>query len=518
MTLPPSKAEQAAILREKIALKEKELALREGLPFLYGWKWYPWAKKFFDSTNKFNLLTAANQVSKSSTAIRKCTNWATNKDLWPELWRNPPSQFWYLYPTNDQARIEFEKKWKRLFLPRNEYKNDPVYGWHEEYGEKKRLFALHFNSGVSVYFKTYAQDTQSLQTGTVDAIFCDEELPFEHFDELKFRLTDTDGYFHMVFTATLGQDEWRRAMDPTETEKAEGREFLPHAFKQTVSLYEAQHYTDGAPSHWTPERIQRVIDSCSTHNEVLKRVFGKFIRLDGGRKCEQFDVKRHVKSRHPLPRNWLVYCAADPGSGGEHNHPAAIVFIAVSPDFRQGRVFLGWRGDKIETTDGDVVQKYLEMKTEHKLEPAGKWYDWGAKDFGIIAARAGHPFEKADKSRDAGEALLNTLFKHDILAIYGDDPELAKLVTELSTLRKDTPKTKAKDDFYDALRYCAMGIPWDTSLLVGAPADSPEPDEPQAEVSANQRRLHGRHDPNTPEAQSEAIQDEFDEINELAGG
>ena len=80
--------------KEKAALLEEKVRRQEDLPFLYGWKWYLWGRKFFESKNRINLLCAANQISKSSTQIRKIIHWATCKELWPELWSRPPKQFW----------------------------------------------------------------------------------------------------------------------------------------------------------------------------------------------------------------------------------------------------------------------------------------------------------------------------------------------------------------------------------------------------------------------------------------
>lgn len=497
--------------KELLALKEKRIALMEGLPHLYGWKWYPWAREFFESVNKINLLCAANQISKSSTQIRKCIDWATNVAKWPSLWPAKPVQFWYLYPTSKQARIEFETKWKQ-FLPRNEFKTHPVYGWKEEFVNKE-LFAIHFNSGVHVYFKTYAQDTSALQTGTCDAIFCDEELPLEHYEELMFRLSASDGYFHMVFTATLGQDFWRQVMDPLSHET----ERLPTAFKQTVSLYQSRTYEDGTPSHWTDEKIQQVINRCSTANEVLKRVWGKFIKDDGGRKYEAFDIKHHIKPRHPLPKGWLIYGGADVGSGGKEGHPSAIVFIGVSPDFRKGRVFLGWRGDGQATTASDVVEKFIAMKAENKLVMTGQYYDWACRDFFEIASRMGEPFLPADKSHEKGEQVLNVLFKNDMLFLY-DDPELQKLAGEMASLRKETPKNKAKDDFTDALRYAATRIPWDWSVITGAKPEGKQ-NEPETKRSPFQQEVHDRrqafHDSGSDE--QDRIEDEFAEANDAYG-
>lgn len=495
------------VLSNETLDEELERTRREVLlPFKYGWKWYDWAYEFYNSTNKINLLCAANQISKSSTQIRKCVNWATDQELWPSLWRNKPTQFWYLYPTKEQATIEFETKWSQ-FLPRGKMKDDPIFGWEEQY-RNGFIIAIHFKSGVHVYFKTYAQNASSLQTGTCDAIFCDEELPVELYNELVFRVSATDGYFHMVFTATLGQDFWRRAMEPEEGDVEE----LPTALKMTVSLYDAMKYMDGTPSHWTLERIKAVEAKCSTQNEVLKRVHGKFIVL-GGRKYEAFDLKRHMKKWHEIPKSWLIYEGADPGSGGENSHAAALCFIAVRPDFRAGRVFLAWRGDGEVTTAGDVFQKHTELKKQHKLQMTAQYYDWAAKDFGTIAQRAGDPFEPAEKSHELGEEFLNTLFKNDALLIY-ETPDTVKLGQELATLKKKTAKRNAKDNLSDALRYGITKIPWDWTFLNGTPSlDDEKPEEP---LTAMQQEIKERRKAFTDDQESERqkIDDEFNEWNE----
>ena len=46
-----------------------------------------------------------------------------------------------------------------------------------------------------------------------------------------------------------------------------------------------------------------------------------------------------------------------------------------------------------------------------------------------------------------------------------DTEELRKLSTELYSLMRATPKNKRKDDLADALRYCAVSIPWDFETI-----------------------------------------------------
>lgn len=490
-----------------VALKEAELALRRGLPHLYGFKWYPWALKFFNCREKLSFLCAANQISKSSTQIRKCVDWATDTSKWDALWPGypPPNQFWYLYPTANQATIEFEKKWKTQFLPRGEYKDHAQYGWSEEY-KNKEIFAIHFKTGVTVYFKSYKQGGEALQTGTVYAVFLDEECPEELWDELVMRKQAVDGYIHMVFTATLGQEMWRQAMEP----KDEAEEKFKDAFKLQVSMYDCQIYVDGSTSHWTNERINQVISSCKSPAEVSRRVFGRFVK-DSGLKYGQFDVKKHMKPAHKLPGNWLYYLGADIGSGGDEGHPSAICIVAVNPDFRTGRVIFTWRGDGIRTTASDVYTKAEEALKELRINATAKYYDWSSAEFGEISSRNGGGYQRAEKSHDIGEKFINVLFRNDMMAIY-ETGQSGKLAGELSTVTVDGPKNKKKDDLSDAFRYAVTKIPWDWSVISGVLPEGIELPEkkmnPREQEVAERRKAF-----ESQKREEDYVQSEFDEWN-----
>jgi len=716
----------------KLELLKRQEQIQKDLPHLYGWPWYQWAWEFFNNTkDDVQLLCAANQISKSSTQIRKCIDWATNKDKWEGLWGREPNMFWYLYPSKDVATAEFEKKWVPEFMPRGEMKTDAVYGWDAQY-DKRFIKQINFRSGVSIYFKTYMQDSHTLQSGSVYSIFCftkdhlietkdgllpiqdikagvdvltregayekvvtnysreagvitrylsnglklegtpdhrvwtknsgyvelqhltskdvldvspswqkkkqlslkekstqdtlsrktrgttilqslteeadpiytrlfgkstgvkfqkvvsyitkmrilliikfliwsllqglstqestnsmsgemgrlvsikkkfvnsvkkvlrlallrkqqeiivlkdvekkptlkldhvitalknlalgrtpqdtfvldsvalytkkqkvyninvknvhnyylsgvnlsncDEELPENLYDELQFRTAGTAGFFHMVFTATLGQEMWWRAMEARGTDQ----EFLKDAWKRTVSMYDCLKYADGNLSPWTLERIKKVEAKCKSKNEIKRRVWGRFVKEEG-RTIHQFDPTRHYVEPFEIPKHWPRYAAVDIGSGGETGHPSAIVFIAVQPDFKKGWIYKAWRGDGIPTTSGDVYAKFKEMQGKHEIFQK-KVYDYAAKDFGTITARLGESFEKANKSHELGEDLLNTLFKNDMFFLFDGDDEIRKLGSEYISLQKATPKNKAKDDLTDTSRYGVVEVPFD---------------------------------------------------------
>lgn len=433
--------------------------LRQDLPHLHAYPWYSWAWEFFQSRNKINLLCAANQISKSSTQIRKCIEWAGNYDLWDELWPGKQCRMmWYLYPTREVFMIEWNTKWVE-FMPRGscgENSDHPKYGW-KKIKEKNEFVGVEFNSGMMLYFRQYAQKAHHLQSGTAGSIFTDEELPVELYDELIMRVAGLDGYFHMVFTATLNQPMWKDALEGS------GRnEMFPDAWKRQVSMYDCLSYMDGSPTPWTLERIAEVEAKCGSETEKQRRVHGKFV-TEVGRKYPQFDTTKHYIKPFKIPGNYSIYTGVDIGSGGAGGHPPAICFVAVRDDFRFGVAFMGWLGDDGKNyTVGDIYEKYLQMKG--KLSVVEQRYDQAARDFKTITDRAGDTFLPANKKHTDGEDCLNLLFKNNMLLLFDCDP-MPKLGAQLMSLMRDTAKNKAIDDFADALRYCVTTIPWDWSNL-----------------------------------------------------
>lgn len=447
------------LLKKLKDLETKKSNFRTCLPHLFLHKFYPWSRRFFKSKNRLNFLCAANQIGKSTTNIRKAIEWATNVKLWPELWPGrSPKMFWYIYPSAEVATVEWETKWKDL-MPKGDYqRSHPLYGWRAQLGAKKEIKHITFNSGITIYFRYHTQSAQNLQAATVDAVFADEEMPEHLYSEISFRLAASRGYFHMVFTATLGQEIWRKTMEPREDEEP----MFPEALKIHASLYDCKNYDDGTPSHWTDERIAEIEANCKSDTERRRRVLGRFVSEEG-RLYSAYEPE--VNRREPFdlnkpPAGWNVYAGVDPGSGGETGHPAAISFVAVSPDYKKGVVFRCWRGSKEErTTSGDVFEKYLELSKDLKV--VDRRYDWAARDFATISERAGITFNKADKDRSIGVDKVNTLFKSRMLSLVWGDPEVDKLSSELLNVRAmATSKDRKNDDLCDATRYAVNAVPW----------------------------------------------------------
>lgn len=501
----------AELLRQKkikLSQLEADFQQKKLLPHLHAQKFYKWGRDVFESTNREIFLCAANQIGKSTVAIQKNIELATNPKLWPKFWPSlnltfqRPNLFWYFYPNFTLATTEFESKWEQL-LPQD--RKHPEYGWEPSF-DKGLIQKIYFNSGVTIQFKAYSQKLIDIQASSVYHITADEEMPTDFLPEISARTNATDGYFMMVFTATIGQMHWKEAMEPSSKDA----EKHPEALKRQISLYDCQEYEDGSPSHWTDQKIKRAIQNCPTEAEIQRRIYGRFVKSTG-LEYEGFDVSRNMKEPHALPKEWVIYGGVDPGSGGQSGHPAGMLLLAVNPQCTSGRVIKAWRGDGIPTTSQDILEKYKMMKLNKIVST--QVYDYAAKDFFMIASRQGENFVPADKTKGSGVALLNMLFKSGMLHLEKGDPEIDKLVTELCNLSVGQDKRKAKDDLIDPLRYACMAVPWDFSSL-----ELPENLKeavilPKKKTSGESRRdwFFDR------EEVKDSVEAELDEFNELLG-
>lgn len=437
---------------KKLKLLQEKQRLAQGLPYLHGMKHYHWSRKFYESTNDMCFLTASNQIGKSSASIRKCINMAIDQSTWQKLWpKRRPFYFFYFYPSIKMATREFTNKWVTEFLPRGEFKDDPIYGWKPMF-KNNEINHIAFNSGINVYFLSYEMDVMQLQASSPSAIFADEEMPERLFSEIITRLVATEGLFSLVCTPTLGEPLWESVF--------EGDKF-PNALKIKASMYDCLEFEDGSPGLYTLDKINKFINTLPTQREIDVRVFAKFSKPEG-RVYESFDDRANVaKATEPYKEGCLWYSGVDIGGGG-NSHPAAICFVMVRSDFKKARVVKTWKGNKSQiTTAPDILNKYLEMRgMDNSL--TGEYYDYASKDFGTVATRAGVAFQMAEKSHEIGVSTLNSLFKNGMLTI--DDNEDNKLlIKELNGLRHGYNKNKADDHIIDALRYATSKIPWNFS-------------------------------------------------------
>lgn len=460
---------QKKLYELKIAkLKALELANeeRENLPHRSLFKHYKWSRKFFDDTKtKVWVVCAANQIGKSSFQIRRVIEWATNSSLWPILWPNLqydkgqiPNMFWYFYPTKETATSEFFTKWMQ-FMPKD--KEHPQYGWQVN-TRAKMVESVTFNNGVTIYFKTYGQGQEHVQAGSVFYLAVDEECPENMVDELLMRISATQGYASFVFTATQGQEFWRQVVEERSVWNSDEIQV------RKVSLYDCIEYEDGSPSQWNRDAISKREALCKSENEVIKRIHGGFAP-DEGLKYPTFSETLYVDPVS-IPQDWQYFAGVDYGGGNassRQGHLSAISIVAVKPDFTKGYLVDFWRGDGIDTTADDVVERFIQMRKGRNVIAC---YDYAAKDLASIGNSRGAVFVRAEKSHELGEFTLNALMKNRMLEFF-DFEESRKLTAEFRHLTVSKNKRSSKDDGIDSLRYCCNLIPWNWDAAGAAEAE-----------------------------------------------
>jgi hypothetical protein len=475
-------------------------ALKDGLPHLYSFPMYKWQEEFWNCGATFQFIFKANQIGGSSVMIKKMIDYCTNKKLWERFIR-PPRMTMYLYPDKKSATREWENKWAE-FMPRNEYKDHPVYGWKETW-DGHYIDSIEWNSGLITYFKTYGSGAENLQASTPAILACDEELPEELWPELQMRISspaNKGAMYWLGCTPTIGQ-KYLAKIQSGETK-------IPDSWVKTVSMYDCLEYASGDKSIWSTEKIKQIEQTLPNDKEVQVRVHGLF-KATEGLLISQFDSKRHVKPYHPV-KGWEIYAGLDYGVGGATGHPSSIVFVAVSPNYNAARVIKAWRGpfgpNSDSTTPDDVILKYLEMCREIGIDqPTAAYYDHAAASLGVLADRQGMSFTKANKDKKHGTDLLNSLFKNDMLILLTDgQDDVACLAEELESVTVDFNKKKAGDDLTDALRYSTSSIPFNFENLKI---------QPVTEVAQSNVRM-GRHT-HEQDYDFDEIEREIDEWNEL---
>lgn len=448
--------------------------LREHLPFYLNsdfsacnaHKLYPWQRELLLCRKLLRMLTAANQVGKSTTLILLCINMATRQDLWPYWFpKRKPRTFMYLLPESKLATVEFEEKWVKLYLSRGEMKDDPRYGWRAQYGDKGQIEALLFNTGVTVLFRTYSQHPKTLQAVTLDKVFLDEEPPEAHYNELMVRTQSAAaqglGYVTLGFTATLGQEYLYKCMEMQGT----AHETFVGAWKKQISAYDCLYYCDGSPSEiWSIPYIEQQKKKYVSQKEIDRRIMGRFVK-DTGLIFQEFELQKNTEPHGTIVvDSWRSYIGIDYGSGGEYGHSSSIVHLKVDPTYSKARVVAVWSSKKKRMTQSDLLLKYKELAAG--MGPHLAFADWGAVDLFTLAAREGVRLEKAEKSHEIGINLLNTLFQQEQLKIWtGGVGDAAFLIQELQTVSEDKPKRKRVDDCSDALRYAISLCPMRLTAL-----------------------------------------------------
>lgn len=454
-------AEQQRLDAQEYFEENLPFYIRKDFKSCYAHKLYQWQTDFLINKKLLALLTAANQIGKSSIQIIKCLNQGYRTDLWPYWFpKRKPTTFIYMYPESKLATMEFEEKWVKQYLPRGPMINDPRYGWKANY-DKGNIESITLATGVTIYFRFYSQAPKSIQAATADAVFFDEEPPEAHYDEIMVRTqarqAQGSGFISIVFTATLGQQYLYDAMERQGTPD----EKFVNAWKRQISVYDCLFYADGTPSEiWSKNYIEKeLIPKYRDPREIQRRIFGRFVK-SSGLVFYEFQIDRNTEDYGATNiEDWSLYLGMDFGCGGEHGHSSAISVIAVDPTMSEARQITSWHSEKKRMTQGDLLEEFKKMISDGKMYFSSA--DWMATDLFELANREGLTINKAEKSHEIGINMLNTLFKAERFKIWTGDGSghNYQAVREFSSVSEETNKRHRIDDSCDASRYAIAATP-----------------------------------------------------------
>lgn len=407
-------------------LKREELILKEKRdPYRYGFIPTIW-KLALEYLEKFKslLLLGGNRSSKSTFAARRVVE---------TLLEKPGARVWCFQTTADNSReMQQSLVWRYIPPEIKEMKKGKVLNinYSQKGGFTENTFVL--PNGSQCFFRNYAQDIQTIEGGEVDLAWCDELVPLDWLETIKYRLTTRNGELLVTFTPIEGYSptvkeylsgattliEEEADLLPVYKENDLGQKVISHLEKVPVlqkcakgTAHIVYFHTKANPFN-NFERLKSDLEGESREN-ILTRAYGVPTKAIGNR-FPKFNDKVHVISPDRIPKDGTNYLFVDPCSGRNwfkiwvRIDSAGRAFVYrewPSPeDYIEGVGFPGpWATPSGRLFDGS-------------RGPAQKSFGWGLKDYQAEILR-----------RETNEdGVTEKIFERWMDSRYGHTPTVAK--------------------------------------------------------------------------------------------
>lgn len=307
-------------LASLLADRERAIQMAVEDPLRHGFALEPWARadELLVGGDEL-LILGGNRSGKSEYCARRAVQALLGRER---------ASVWCLHSTADSS-IELQQPIVRKYLP-PEWRNAGKKGqttnvrWTDKGGFPDGVFVL--PNGSRCRFLNYSMNVSVIEGGECDLIWCDELVPYEWVETLRFRLVTRSGKLLISFTPVRGYSrvvhEYLAGSAVVESRAA------PLLSANTVPPW-------GCPAGAMPVVLQpfrkaaRVICFHSELNpfggygqlvrmlegkpssEVKIRAYGWAERLEG-RTFPKFEIKIHGVSAEKVPTEGTRYCVADP--------------------------------------------------------------------------------------------------------------------------------------------------------------------------------------------------------------
>lgn len=335
---------------------------------------------------------------------------------------------------------------KKYQIPGSEVKSRGVSG-----GLLDSIQVRREDGGIcTIYFRSYEQGRENLQSLTADYVYCDEEPPQDVYAELMARLNATGGHFAMAFTPLKGltplvQEYWNHDD--------------PEKFLVCMNIYEVDHIAKD------PVKLARIKSSFSglSESEREARMMGIPAMGSGTVYPVSDDSLRYEAFK--IPKGWKRIAGLDFGRG---DHPIACVWIAFDPEgcayvydcFKLTRVGDAEIASQILSRGNWIPVAYphdfMRSSGISTIADETKTEGWIYKE---IFAKYGIQFTDHNAKTEEGsvrvEAGIVQVRQAMVEGKFKVASHLAEWFKEKATYlyKEDGTVTKERDDLLDATRY-----------------------------------------------------------------
>jgi hypothetical protein len=308
-----------------LLMKREELILKEKVdPYRYGYQPKIWKKasELLESHREL-LVLGGNRSGK--------TEWAA-REVIHRLYHKKQSVAW-CFQTTAPNSIEMQQPRVFKYLPadwrqaRKGTVTNITYSVKGGFTESKFVAP----NGSQCIFRNYAQDISTIEGGEIDIAWCDELVPLDFLETLRFRLLDRNGVLIVTFTPIEGysptvKDYLTGARNVEECDAELLPKFEDNKGEKVIVGYEkvpiVQSGRKGRPiiyfqtknNPWAGwERMQQELRN-ETREKILCRAYGVPTRSINNR-FPLFNDKVHVIKHEWIPKEGTRYHFVDPCSG-----------------------------------------------------------------------------------------------------------------------------------------------------------------------------------------------------------
>ncbi len=293
---------------------------------------YPKHWEFFDAGLKYmvRLFTAGNQIGKSVACGTELTYHMTG--VYPEDWRgrtfDAPVKVWIVGKNSELVRQTIQAtmlgqvgQFGTGLIPKQALDLETLTDAKRASTPINTFRVRHVSGGFSeASLKSGEQGREAFQAATLDIVWCDEEIPFDVFNECLVRLMVRQGIMMYSFTPLKGTTEVIKSfsVDGSFVEGAldSGR------YVVRCSMYDVPHQSK--------EAIERLIASTPPYLRDA-RVHG--IPSLGSGAIYPVPETEYVIPSFPIPKHWKRLYGMDVGG------KTAAVWIAQDPDSFQWHTY-----------------------------------------------------------------------------------------------------------------------------------------------------------------------------------